>query len=185
MKLSKTSLLILTIGIFVIAFASLGTARSQKIHEQNQLYEEFSSAELRLSKVQLEELYSQQRGLEEWLSQILSQFEVAKAILSQPIRSITASQSLFDIAKACGVEITEVSSSGLTTDDLEGVICAVLPLAVKVEGDVSDLLNFITELNDNLATSTIKSAQISVSDTDGEEGASANIRLVIYTYQGD
>jgi len=185
LKLSKTSLLILAIGIFVIAFASLGTVRSQKIHEQNQLGEELSLTGLRLSKLQLEELYSQQKGLEERLSQTLSQFEAAKAILSQPIRSIAASQSLFDTAKACGVEITGISSSGLTTDDLEGIICAVLPLAVKVEGDVSGLLNFITELNDNLATGTIKSAQISVSDTDGEEGVSADIRLVIYTYQGD
>ena len=185
MKLSKTSLLILTIGIFVIAFASLGAARSQKIHEQNQLGEEISLTGLRLSKLQLEELSSQQKELEERLSQTLSQFEAAKAMLSQPIRSIAASQSLFDIAKACGVEITGINSSGLTTEELEGTIYAVLPLAVKVEGDVSDLLSFITKLNDNLVTSTIKSAQISVSDIDGEERVSADIRLVIYTYQGD
>lgn len=203
MKLSKTSWLILTVGIFIIAFASVGFARSQRIHEQNQLHEELSLVELRLSKFQLEELASQQEELEKQLSQTMLQLETAKATLSQPTESITASDTLFDIAKTCGVEITEISSSGLTTGDLEGITCSVLSLTVRVEGNTSSLISFITTLNDTLTTGVVKSVEISIPaiDREGEqegeeeeqeeeeekekEKPSANIHLVIYTYQGD
>lgn len=184
MKLSKTSWLILTVGIAIITFASLGIAHSQQVHEQNQLNEELSLAERRLNGLQFEELSSQQAELEKQLSQTVSQLGAAKARLSQPAESIAASDALFDIAETCGVEVIEISSSGLSSGDLEGITCSVLPLTARVEGDVPNLISFVIKLNSDFMTGVVKSVDISVSENTTEERSSANIRLLIYTYQG-
>ena len=185
MKLSKTSWLLLTIGIFIITFAGLGVVRYQQVHEENRLNEEIALAEAKLNEFQLEQLSYQQGELEKQLSQATSQFETVKAMLSQPTGSIAVSGLLFDSAETYGVEVTELSSSGLVSDELEGVPCSILSLTARVEGDVSDLISFITELNGDLATGVVKSVEISIPGTTSEEKSSANIQLVIYTYQGD
>lgn len=184
MKLSKTSWLLITIGIFVIALAGLSVVRSQQVQQQNQLSEELTSAELSLKGIQLEQLSYQREELEKGLSLTTSQFEVARAMLSQPIESIAISSVLFDIAEAHGVELTEINSSGLASDELEGLTSSVLPLTAKIEGDVPNLVSFITGLNGDLTTGVVKSVNISIPEMAGEE-ASANIQLVVYTYQGE
>jgi len=185
MKFTKTSWLILSVGIFVIAFSSLGVARSQQIGEQNQVYEELSIAELRLSNFQLDDLSSQQEELEKQLSQTISQLETTKTKLSQPTESIAASDALFDIAKSCDVEVTEISSSGPASGNLEGLTCSILPLTAKVEGETYSLIKFITKLNDDFTTGVVKVAELSIPETTCEDRPSAYIQMVIYTYQGD
>ena len=196
MKLSKTSWLILTLGIFIVAFASLGIAHYQQAHQQDQLEDQLAVAERRLNKLQLKQLYSQREEVEEQLNQTISQFEAAKAVLSQPAESINISDTLFRIAEACGVEVTAISSSGPARGgDLEGVTCSVLPVTIMVEGDVPNLLSFVIKLNDDFATSVVESVGIGVQEqveeeigAEGIEGeaekSSADIQLIVYSYQG-
>jgi len=200
LKISKTSWLVLTAGIFVIAAASLGWARSQQVNEQNQLGEELSLAEWRLSELQFEELSSRQEELERQLSEIISNLEAAQATLSQPTVSVTANDTLFYIAEVCGVEIIEVNSSDPTRDEREGITYSVLPLTATVEGEAHNLINFITRLNDDFSNGVVKSVAINIpegTEADAEteeeqseeeesevEKPSANISLVIYTYRG-
>jgi len=184
MKLSKTSWLLLISGVFIIAFASLGAVHYQQVQQQNQLNEELTQAQLRLDRFQLEQLPYQEE-LKKQLSQTISQCETAKAILSQSTGSIATSETLFATAAAYGVEVTEISSSGPASEDLEGITCSILPLTARVEGDVSDMIGFITKLNSKLTTGIVKSVEISIPETTSEEKPSANIQLVIYSYQGD
>ena len=185
MKLTKTSWLLLGIGIFIITLAGLGAVRYQQVNQQNQLNEELVLAEAKLNGSQLEQLSYQQGELEKQLSQAMAQLRTAKDMLSQPTVSIATSGTLFDTAKAYGVEVTELSSSGLVSEELEGVPCSVLSLTTRVEGDVSDLIGFITELNNDFMTGVVQSVEISIPETISEEKPSANIQLVIYTYQDD
>ena len=178
MKLSKTSWLFLAIGGFIISFASLGAVYFQQVHQQNQLNEELTLAEMKLNGFQ-------QEALEMRLSQTLSQLETARATFSQPIGSIATSGILFDVAEAYGVEVTEISSSGLTSAKLEGIPCSVLTLTVRVEGDVPALVSFITKLNSYFRTGVVQSVAISIPEMTSGQESSANIRLVVYTYQGD
>ena len=184
MKLSKTSWLMLTIGIFIIAFASLGIARFQQVQEQNQLEAELSVAERRLDNFQLEQFYSQKNELEEQLDRAISQLKAAKDNLGQSIESIEVTDSLFEIVKACGVEVTEISSSGIASDKLEGITCSILRLAIRVEGDVPNLISFITKLNDDFTSGVVKSAEITIPETAGADKSLADIQLVVYTYRG-
>ena len=72
MKLGRASWIILTVGIIIVAFGSLGIARFQQSKEQEQLQEELSVAELRLEKFQLKQLRSQKEEFEERLDKAIS-----------------------------------------------------------------------------------------------------------------
>jgi len=185
LKLSKTSWLILTIGVFLVTLASLGITRSQQLHEQDQLNQELSVAKMRVAKFQLEQLSYQHEELEKQLGETISQLEAARTTLSQPNESIIISDALFEIARASNVEIIEVSSSVRTGGDLEGVTASELPLTIWAEGDVANLIDFVTRLNGDLTTGVVKSAKISIPETADEGKPSADIRLVVYSYQGD
>lgn len=185
MKLSKKSWLILIVGIAIAIFAGLWLARGQQVDEQEQLHEELSIVAMRLNGLQGEEISSQQGELEKQLSQTISQLETAKAALSQSTGSIAVSGALFDIAEAIGVEITEISSSHLSSDSLGGITCSVLPLTITVEGDVADIISFVGSLNHDFTTGIVKSVEISIPETTSEETVSANIQLHIYIFQGD
>ena len=185
MKLSKTSWLILTIGVFLVTLASLGLTRSQQLHEQDQLNQELSVDKMRVDNFQFEQLSYQQEELKKQLNETISQLKAARAMLSQPNESIIISDTLFEIARACDVEVIEVSSSVRTSRDLEGVTCSVLPLTMRVEGEVPNLINFVTRLNGDLTIGVVKSAEITIPEAIDEDKPSANIQLVVYSYQGD
>jgi len=185
LRLSKASLLVIIAGFFIIASASLGVVYFQRVNEQNELNEQLVSARSRLNEIQLEQLSSQQTELNKQLNQTTSQREAVKAILSEPLGSITVNSILFDIAEAYGLEITVVTSPGLATENLEGIICSSITLNATVEGDVGDLVNFVTKLNSRLASGIVESITITVPEAAGAGEASADIQLVVYTYYGD
>ena len=184
-KLTKTSWWFLTIGVLVIAYTGVGAVRYQQVQQQNELKEELTVAQQELDGFQLEQLSSRQTELERQLEQATSQFEAVKAIFSQPIKSVAASSILFDIAEAYDLEVTELSSLGPASDSLEGIDCSVISLTARVEGDVTNLVSFIIKLNSQLATDVIRSITITFPEMGSGEKASADIHLVIYTYQGD
>jgi len=211
MKLSKTGWLFLGAGIFAILAASLGVAHSQQASERSQLTQGLSMAQLQLQKCDFEGLSSRQEELERSLARVESQLRTSKNSLSQSIESIEASDALYDIAKDCGVEITEIHSSSPNNDELEGVSCAAVPLTVQVEGDLSRIVDFIHEWTRKYPTGMVRSVAITVpevsdvgeeeSEGEGEEEgeaeseeeaeeesegqASARINMLIYTYGGN
>ena len=184
MKLSKTTWLVIAIGIFVVALISLNMVRSQQVDEQNELKEKLAQTQSDLERVQPEKLSSQQAELEKQLSEATSQFETVNATLSQPAGSIAVTSILFDIAKAHDLEVTEMTSLGPASDNLEGVTLSVLLLTAKVEGDVPNLVSLVTELNSSLTTGVVKSITITIPETTNGDNTSASIQLVVYTYQG-
>jgi len=182
LKLSKTTKLVIAIGFFVIALIGLNMVRSQQGDQQNQLSEELALAQSRLDMIPVEKLSSQQAALEEQLNQTTSQFEEVKAILSEPVGSVAASNVLFDIAEAHGLEVTEMTSSAPATESLEEVTCSVMLLTAKVEGDVPNLVSFVTKLNSHFTHGVVNSITITIPETNSDE-ASAEIQLAVYTYQ--
>jgi len=184
MKLSKTSYMVIVLGVVASVFAVLWVMRGKQIQERERLNDELSVATMILDKVKSEEGLSQQEGLEKQISQVLSQLETAKATLSQSVNSIAVSGTLFNTAGAAGVEITNLSSSSYSTGDWQGVTFSVLPVTVTVEGDVPGILSFIGSLNRDLNAAVIRSAVITIPKATSEEKPSANIQLSIYTYQG-
>jgi hypothetical protein len=90
---------------------------------------------------------------------------------------------VFDTAESTGVEVTELISPSSTRDVLENVPFSVISLEATVEGDVEDIVEFITTVNTSLTTGVIKSANIDIPDVTSNITPSASILLVIYNYQ--
>ena len=185
LKLSKTSWVLITIGVIIIPLVSLSLLHSQQLKQQNQLSEELALSQLKLNGFQLGQLSGQQGELEEKLSQTTSQLEATRRMLSQPNGGIATSNILFDIAEACDVAVTDISSSGLTIAELDGIPCSALPLTAKVEGDIPALVSFVTGLSNELTTSIVESLEIIIPEATSGDNSSANIQLVIYSYRGD
>jgi len=185
LKLSKTSWIILSIGIFVIAFASLGFTRLQQVKEQDLVQEELSLAESRLSSFQFEQYLSQLEELEEQLNDTLAESKSARLILAQQIESIPSTETLFDIADDCEVGITVVSSSGLSGNVLESISCSALSITVNAEGDVPSLIAFVIKLNSDFKTGAVRSVNIVIPEDTTVELPVATIQMIIYSYQGD
>ncbi len=185
MKISRTSWLILVAGVFVVALASLGIAHAQQIEEQGQLDEELTVAEKRLTNLELKGLSSQKMEMEKQLEQTVSELETIQDNINYPIESIQETDILFDIAEACDVTVTDMTSSALGGEQLASIDCSVITLTAKVEGDVADLIDFVIKLNNDFTTGMIKSADIIIpEDSDeAEESPSAYIRMVVYSYE--
>jgi len=203
-KLSKTVCMVLIIGVLVVAFGILGVARANQVQEQQRLEDELSMAETRLSKIQIQELRSQKDELEEQMEKVVSELGATRDNLRQSIDSITVVESLFAVAEASGVEITDVSSTPLSSGNLEGVECSTIQLSMNVDGDVPNLIDFVISLNNDFVTGVVRAVQMDIQeyeDMDGESGEeplqeeeepaeeekipSVNIRMIVYSYQGE
>ena len=184
MKLSKTSWLILSVGIFLVVAAGLGLTRSQQAQEQSQLDEELSVAEKRLDKFQIEELRQQQDELQVKLDESAIQLEAAKDRLHQTVESIDVTDEFFAIAQACGTTVMSISTSGIRSDALEAVGCSMIQINANVEGELPNLINLVITLNSDFTTGIVESTQMSITETTEEGVSSANIRMIIYSYEG-
>ena len=184
MRLGKTTLLIILIGVFIIILAGLGAVRAQQVRQQSELNEKLTLAQSNLRGVPLQQLSSQQAELEEQLSQATPEFEAARATLFQPVGSINATSVLFDIAEAYDLEVAETTSSELATESLGEITFSVIILTAKVEGDVPNLVSFVTRLNSHFKACVVKEITMTIPETTSEEEASVDIQLAVYTYQG-
>ena len=197
LKLSKTIWFIIGLGIPALIIAGLGTMHSQQLDEHDQLNEELAQAQLRLNQFQMDQLYQQQQEMETEITEYNSQLAAAKANLSQPIDSISSTDTLFRIAQGSGVEIAGISSSGPNDGDLNGIPGTVNPFTLSAGGTVLNLIDFVIGLNTDLTTGLVGSVGISlppasdnISDNSSDGGdemptATANIHLTIYSYQDD
>ena len=185
MKLSKTSWLILSIGLFVVIIAGLGLTCSQQLQAQSQLDQELGVAEMRLNKLGVDELRLKQEDLQRQLDERTVELAEAKDKLRQTIESINVTDEFFEIAQSCYVEIESISSSNIKTDKLEDINCSIITLNAAVEGKVSNIINFVTKLNNDFTTGIVKSAQMSIPEITDDEEPKVNINMVVYTYEGN
>lgn len=186
-KLSRKALIFLGVGILVIFGASLGMLYSQETEEQSRLSQELDVIQLRLDTHSPDEFSFQQRELEWRLARTEVQVNSAKDRLRQSVDSIEVTETLFEVAADNGVEMVEISSPGLSSEDLDSGVYSVLLLAAVVEGDVSHLVDFVLAVGRKFPVGVIESVEITVPAVMGGESAqpSATLSLRIYSYQGD
>jgi len=182
-KLGKRSWLFIGIGLFLIVFVSLWMVYSQQNTVKKQLKEELNLAKTRLSSIQIEQLADRQSELEQQLEKTIAESEAARETLSRPMNSIIISDILFSTAEANSVNITEVSSSVASSVALEGVPCLALPITARIEGEVNNLVAFITQLNNDLASGIVKSVNLDISQPESSGKSAASIQMIIYRYE--
>jgi hypothetical protein len=182
MKLSKTSWLILSAGIFTVVLAGLGVTRSGQMKEQNTLDEELGMSTTILEKSQAIPLETQLGDLQEKLKESESQLAEAKDRLRQTVLSVDVTDNFFQIANYCNVVVMNLNTTSISNNSLNDVNFSTISLTATATGELSKLIDFIISLNKGYTTGFVKSAQLSVDDTTGE--TSAAINMVIYSYEG-
>ena len=183
MKISKISWFIIALGFLVTAAASLSVVHYQRASEREQLEADLFLARSKLSSVDMSTLTHQQEKLEEDLNQAYREYETDKEKFVQSIENIAVSNVLYSTASVNSVNITDMSSSDVSSEVIEGASCTALSLNARVVGDVNKLVAFITQLNDDLINAVIKSVSMDIPTSGSDNTASADIRMVIYTYE--
>jgi uncharacterized membrane-anchored protein YhcB (DUF1043 family) len=186
LKLSKTSWIILSIGIFAVVFVGLGLTRYQQFKEQSRLNDELGIAEMRLEKFQAQQLGQQMDELQAQLDESTVQLAAAKDSLRRSVESVDVTDEFFAIARSCGVTIAGMTTSSIGSSEVGDVACSSITLNAGVSGETADLVDFIARLNSDFTTGVVKSAQISVAaaEEDSESESSANIMIVVHAYEG-
>jgi len=195
MKLSRTAWLILGFGIFIIAIGVLGWVCIQKGGEQGQLDNSLSLAQATLPKVISEraDLERQLPQLESELAQAESLLNGVKARFPESVESIEYDEVLFEIADDCDLEITNLTASEPSDEEIEGITYSITSFEVEVEGTVAHILDFINTIatseyspnETNFINAIIKEVNMEVFEPGAGGKASAIINLAIYGYQGE
>lgn len=188
MRLSKTAWLILGIGIFVIAFATLFMLHSQQSGEQEWLEDSLSVAQALWPELisEREDLESQLTQLESQLTQAKSSLSSSKARFPKSVQSIEYDEALFDIAEDCDLEIVKLTASEPTDQEVEDVTYAITSFEVEVRGEITDILDFINTIatDEDFTNATIELVNIDTK-LDEDKKPSATIKLIIYGYKGE
>ena len=111
-----------------------------------------------------------------------SELNGVMARLRQSVDSTDTTDTLYELAATHNVEIIKIGSPSLTTKESEGVINSILSVTMTVEGEVSNLINFILYVTDEFPTSVVETVTIDIVES---EEPLADINLSIHTYEGD
>lgn len=183
MKISKKALKYLGIGVYIIAAAISGYILFGKLGEQSKVDEELTLANANLERTDVARLSTQISELEDQLTQITSQTDTMKNMMDQEIANVRATNMVFDVAGKNYVEVMDLNSLSAFPEVLEKIPCNVVPLEAIIEGNVEDLVSFVTQLNTALSTGVIKSVNLNIPDPTTGAKPTATISLLIYNYQ--
>ncbi len=194
MKLSKSSWIVLALGVVLIAGISLGMSRSQQAEQQKQLTEKLAQAKAKLATMNIDELTGQKSRLTQQVDQYNTQTESVKQNLFAAEDDIEATDIILESARSFQVEVVNITSPGANLGELQGNQCRILPLKIQLNGDIDKMADFICNLSQIFPTSIIQEWQLnneepSTSGAGEKQPApagttSADISLVIYSYEG-
>jgi hypothetical protein len=211
MRLSRTAMLILGVGVFVIAFATLFSINSGQSGEQWRLNDSLTTAQALLPKLvaEREDWEDQLTQWENKVTEVTSVLSRFKAKFPKSVESIEYSETLFDIARECDLEVAEVTTSEPCDKKVEDVVYSVTTLEVVVraadskpgsvtafesyiDNTVAHILDFIdiVATSDDFTNATIELVEMNNLEPPGEitgceDKPEATISLAIYGYKGE
>jgi hypothetical protein len=136
MRLSKTFLIILGIGLFVIVGATLGWLYFQEKGKQQMLEEELATLEATLPPLTAEQQQWQARltSLQSQLSLTRTLFEMAKESFPETVDSTDVDERLFQTADGLELEVISISTAEPKEEQIDKVSYSVTSFSVTVEG---------------------------------------------------
>jgi hypothetical protein len=146
MRLSRTALLVLGIGIFIIAFSILFYMWNGQSREQEQLSESLAEAQILWPG-----LIAEKEDVADQLAQLESEVATAKVELSksesrfpESVDCIDYDETLFRIVDSCGLQVVEITASSpakeeVASEEVEdiNITYAVTTLEVTVKNNES------------------------------------------------
>ncbi|MCJ7605032.1 MAG: hypothetical protein MUO19_03240 [Dehalococcoidales bacterium] len=189
LKLSKTSWLILSAGVFLVVLAGLGLTRSQQIQDQVTVQDELSISSMRLSNSNTSEMRYQIEELQQQIDMGKAQLDDAIARLEKTVISADVTEDFYAIAEFSNVEVMQFNSSPIAQSSLVGVRVSQTAISAQVVGNLGEVIDFIININNSYTTGYIQRAtlQVELPPSDNEDILSvtrANIDMIIYSYEG-
>ncbi len=179
---SKTSLVILVPGIFMVLIISLGFAYDGQRQQRNDLAQELYQAKLRLASYSGDGLSRELEGLEQEAPQLEAEIDAAQNRLSQPLDDVRVTRVLFALARACNVDLLEVHLQKPEFNDAAAVPLLTLTMTMNVTGDLPSTVNFISRLASRFPTSRVETARITMGEA--PQPPLTSITMVIHDYAG-
>jgi hypothetical protein len=183
-KFSKTGMVILSAGVFVVVLAGLGLVRSGQAKQQTKLNTDLATSELRLNKVDTSNQQVQLNELNQQLEDDKQQLEDIKGKLVQKIASVDVSEKYFEIAKFYSVNVSVMGTTTLSHGTYDGVTCNVISLSGSVSGNLKDVIDFIVGLNNNYATGFVETVSLTIDQEKEVPTGAASVNVVVYSYEG-
>jgi hypothetical protein len=179
-NVSKTSWIILSVGVFIVILAGLGVTYSSQLKENSEANDELAVTEARLGQFNIEELQQQENELIAIHDFISSQHDSGKLKLQQPVESIDVIDKCYYIASLSNVKIYDIGTTDIKTQEFINLQCEKIIMYVIVHGELSDMVNFIINMNEGFSTGYIESIQMVMDDS-----PYTSIQMVVYSYKGD
>jgi hypothetical protein len=189
MKLTKTSLWILGIGLFIIVAAVLLALQAHQSGDTKQLEDSLGMTQTLLTK-----LSSDKEGLDNQLAQLQNQLNQAEtaytnsqANFPEAVASIEYDEEIFFVADDYNLEIMNLTVTEPRENKVDEVSFDNTVIEVQVQGKVSNILSFIN----NVATggffnsATIELVSMEVPKPDEDKQPSAVIQIIVYSYEGE
>jgi len=197
MKIKRTAWLIIGIGIFVIAAASLYVLYQNQVDQRQEAKDTLAEAQEELQTLYIEraalegDLEDIEAELAQWQAEIEQMEEqLAQAIVDSgqaqegfpvSIDGIEYEEILFALADNSGIEIARLSSGGQGTSAIEGIVYTTASFNMEVHGQVLDILGYINAIvtDDGFGTAVVAPVNINVPEPlNGEqiEGMEEEIR---------
>ena len=186
-KLSKTSWLILSAGVFIVVLAGLGVTRNQQMEQQSVAEEQLELAETRLNKYDLTQLRYRVDELSRLVDEKKAEVEESRDRLDSTVVSADVVEQIYAIAVFSDVIILDLSDSPIVNESLSGVKVQQTALSARVTGELGNIIDFITNLNHNFTTGYTVNAQITVlnvvDDDDIHANASGTVQVFVYSHE--
>ena len=180
LKLSRKSWMIIIFGTLTIAIASLGLNLYQQMDRYNRMKDSYLQTQDNLEKIQLTNLTATKSDLENTLVTVTSDLRIAESQFVRPVESSEIAQKLFDIAQKHSLQVSAMNSSVPFMETIGGISLWRTSFSARVEGDESNLIRFISDMDNNFTTGFITAAIINVPE-DPLLVPSADFQMYIYT----
>lgn len=186
MKISKVSWLLIIAGVIIIAFVSLGMARSQQLANQASLSDELDALQEKLAEVESRGLSAQEVETQQKLTETEAMLKTTIEFLSPELESIAISDQIGVLAGKSKVTIVSIASGEKTATKLNGLTCEAIILNINAQGSPGALINYIQSLNDYFTTGTADNVTVNVrEETLPGEGTTASIRFILYSVKSE
>jgi hypothetical protein len=194
-KFSKSSLIILIVGVVALGAIIFGMVSTQQAQQRSELEKKLIEAQLKLATIKTEDLAIQKELLTADRDEYTTRIAVAKHKLTDPIDDIAATDEILKSSHEYEVDIIHLNCGGMAINTLEGNTFTALPFNIQAEGKLTNISAFIRNLKVVFPTSTIQSYQLGIGcikpestpTTPPEDFAdtSVNFQITIYNYIGD
>jgi len=205
MKISKTSWIVLLVGIFLIMSASIGWIYYQQLQQAKGIESEIAAARQALAVITFDNLNEQKAAINDEIENTNKAISDIQQDLYSEIYSINITELILSEAQGQDIAVKEMSSSGQTAALLGGIPFNSIKIDISLEGALIDIKTFVERLNERFPNSVTEYVQMDRLDveTESEEDPESTptpipeietgamdlmkgkISLTIYSYEGD